>query len=196
MSFADFAVAVEVTVGDRWPGGLKESIGSALLDSRTIQRRVREIGLQITEDYRGKTPHLICILKGAILFHADLIRAIELEVSMDFIAAASYGQLTKSSGDVRIIKDLDESIEDKDVLLVEDIADTGFTLHYLRKTLLSRNPRSLKIAALLNKPSRREIDVPVDYVGFEIPDEFVVGYGLDYAQRYRNLPDIRILRID
>jgi hypoxanthine phosphoribosyltransferase len=183
----------EVVVGDRWPDGLKESIGSMLLDSRSIQRRVREIGIQITEDYRGKTPHLICILKGACIFHADLIRAIDLEVSMDFIAVASYGHLTNSGGEIRIIKDLDESIEDKDVLLVEDIADTGLTLHYLLKTLLSRGPRSLKIAALLNKPSRREIDVPVDYVGFDIPDEFVVGYGLDYAQRCRNLPDIHIL---
>jgi hypoxanthine phosphoribosyltransferase len=183
-------------VEDRWPGGLKESIGSVLLDSATIQRRVRDIGIQITEDYSGKTPHLICILKGATLFHADLIRAIELEVSWGFIAVASYGQLTRSCGEIRIVKDLDESIENKDVLLVEDIADTGLTLHYLRNILLSRGPRSLKIAALLNKPARRIIDVPLDYVGFDIPDEFVVGYGLDYAQRYRNLPDIRILRID
>jgi hypoxanthine phosphoribosyltransferase len=173
---------------------LNESIGPVLLDSGTIQKRVHEIGIQITEDYRGKRPHLICILKGAGIFHADLVRAIELELSFDFIAVASYGKLTKSSGEVRILKDLDESIENKDVLLVEDIVDTGLTLHYLQQNLLSRDPRSLKIVALLNKPSRREIDVSLDYLGFDIPDEFVVGYGLDYAQRYRNLPDIRILR--
>jgi hypoxanthine phosphoribosyltransferase len=183
-------------MGDKWPGGLDESIGPALLDSETIQKRVREIGIQITEDYRGTVPLLICILKGASIFHADLLRAIELEVSSDFIAVASYGKLTKSSGEVYMLKDLDESIEDKHVLLIEDIVDTGLTLHYLRQTLLARGPRSLKIVALLNKPSRREIDVPVDYIGFDIPDEFVVGYGLDYAQHYRNLPDIRILHID
>jgi hypoxanthine phosphoribosyltransferase len=173
---------------------LEESIGPVLLDSRTIRKRIREIGKQVTEDYRGKTPHLICILKGAGIFHADLLRTIDLDSSFDFIAVASYGKSTQSSGEVRILKDLDESIENRDVLLVEDIIDTGLTLHYLRQNLLSRNPRSLKIAALLNKPSRREIDVPVDYIGFDIPDVFVVGYGLDYAQRYRNLPDIRILR--
>jgi len=181
-------------VGDQWPGGLERALGPVLLDSATIQKRVREIGIQITADYCGKTPHLICILKGAILFHADLIRMIELELSFDFIAAASYGTLTESSGEVRIVKDLDESIKSKDVILVEDIVDTGLTLHYLQQNLLSRSPRSLKIAALLNKPSRRKIDVPVDYIGFDIAGEFVVGYGLDYAQRYRNLPDIRIIR--
>jgi hypoxanthine phosphoribosyltransferase len=172
----------------------KESIGPVLLDRETIKQRVREMGAQIAGDYRGKTLHLICVLKGASIFHADLIRAIDLELSYDFIAAASYGSLTQSSGEIRILKDLDESIEGKDVLLVEDIVDTGFTLHSLRKNLLFRNPRSLKIAALLNKPSRRKIDLPVDYIGFDIPDEFVVGYGLDYAQRGRNLPDIRTLR--
>jgi hypoxanthine phosphoribosyltransferase len=184
-----------ISMGDKGPSKSNASIGSVLLDSGTIQRRVREIGIQITKDYRGKMPYSICILKGASIFHADLIRAIELELSFDFIAVGSYGQLTESSGEVRIVKDLDESIEDKDVLLVEDIVDTGLTIHYLRKNLLSRGPRSLKIATLLNKASRREIDVPVDYIGFDIPDEFVVGYGLDYAQRYRNLPDIRFLSI-
>jgi hypoxanthine phosphoribosyltransferase len=184
----------EDDVVDNYPGGLNAAIGPVLLDSGTIQRRVREMGIQITEDYRGKTPHLICVLKGASIFHADLVRATELELSFDFIAAASYGKRTQSSGEVRILKDLDESIRDKDALLVEDIVDTGLTLHYLRKNLLSQNPRSLKIVAFLNKPSRRAIDVPVDYIGFDIPNEFVVGYGLDYAQRYRNLPDLRILR--
>jgi hypoxanthine phosphoribosyltransferase len=181
-------------VEDKDPSALNEVIGPVLLDRGTIQRRVREIGIQITEDYRGKTPHLLCILKGASIFHADLVRAIELDLSFDFIAVASYGKRTQSSGEVRILKDLDESIKDKDVLLVEDIVDTGLTLHYVRKNLLSRDPRSLKIAALLNKPSRREIDVPVDYIGFDIPDKFVAGYGLDYARHYRNLPDICILR--
>jgi hypoxanthine phosphoribosyltransferase len=180
---------------NQWLSRCNESIGPILLDCGTIQKRVREIGIQITEEYRGKTPHLICILKGANIFHADLVRSIELELSYDFIAVASYGKLTKSSGEVRIIKDLDESIEDRDVILVEDIVDTGLTLHYLRRHLLSRSLRSLKIAALLNKPSRREIDVPLDYTGFDIPEEFVVGYGLDYAQHFRNLPDIRILRV-
>jgi hypoxanthine phosphoribosyltransferase len=172
-----------------------ESVDTILLGSETIRRRVCELGVQISNDYRGKNPHLIGILKGASIFHADLVRAISLESSFDFIAVGSYGDLTKSSGEVRILKDLDDSLEGKEVLLVEDIIDTGLTLHYLLRNLQSRNPKSLKIVALLNKPSRREIEVPVEYVGFDIPDEFVVGYGLDYAQRYRNLPDICLLRI-
>jgi len=172
-----------------------ESLGPVLLDAPTIHRRVRELGARISHDYRGRTPHLIGILKGASIFHADLVRAIDLELSFDFIAVGSYGELTKSTGEVRILKDLDESLEGKDVLLVEDIVDTGLTLHYLLQNLLARKPDSLKIVALLNKPSSREIEVKVDYIGFEIPDEFVVGYGLDYDQRYRNLQDIRILQI-
>jgi hypoxanthine phosphoribosyltransferase len=172
-----------------------ESVGPVLLDAQTIGKRVRELGAQISGDYRGKTPHLIGILKGASIFHADLVRAINLELSLDFIAVGSYGDLTKSSGEVRILKDLDESLEGRDVLLVEDIVDTGLTLHYLLQNVQTRNPESIKIVALLSKPSRRAIEVPVDYIGFEIPDEFVVGYGLDYAQRYRNLQDICILRI-
>jgi len=171
-----------------------ESVGPILLDSQTIQRRVRELGARIAEDYRGKKPHLIAILKGASIFHADLVRAIDLELSFDFIAVASYGDLTKSSGEVRILKDLDESVERKQVLLVEDIVDTGLTLQYLLQSLRARNPESVKVVALLSKPSRREIEVMVDYLGFDIPDEFVVGYGLDYNQRYRNLRDIRILQ--
>jgi hypoxanthine phosphoribosyltransferase len=153
------------------------------------------MGGQISRDYRGKTPHVIGILKGASIFHADLVRAIDLELSFDFIAVCSYGKLTKSSGEVRILKDLDESPEGKDVLLVEDIVDSGLTLHYLLQNLQARDPKSLKLVALLNKPSRREIEVPLDYVGFDIPDEFVVGYGLDYDQRYRNLPDLCVLKI-
>ncbi len=169
-------------------------LGPVLLDAPTILKRVRELGARITRDYRGKSPHLIGILKGATIFHADLVRAIDLDLSMDFIAVASYGKATRSSGEVRILKDAEDSLEGKDVLLVEDIVDTGLTLHYLIQTLEARNPASLKAAALLNKPSRREVQVPVRYVGFDIPDSFVVGYGLDYGQRYRNLPDIRILR--
>jgi hypoxanthine phosphoribosyltransferase len=176
------------------PSRLNESIGSVLLERQTIRNRICELGEQITKDYRGKSPHLIGILKGASIFHADLVRSIELELSYDFIAVGSYGKLTKSSGEVRILKDLDECLEGKDVLLVEDIVDTGLTLHYLVRNLKARKPNSLKIAALLNKPARREIDVMVDYIGFDIPDEFVVGYGLDYDQRYRNLPDICILK--
>jgi hypoxanthine phosphoribosyltransferase len=178
-----------------WPDRFNESIGPVLLDGQTIRRRISELGSEITRDYQGKTPHLVAILKGASIFHADLVRAIDLPLSFDFIAVGSYGKLDASSGEVRLLKDLDESLERKDVLLVEDIVDTGLTLHYLVQNLKARDPNSLKIAALLNKPSRRKIEVQPEYVGFDIPDEFVVGYGLDYDQRYRNLPDICILRI-
>ena len=177
-----------------WPDRVNESIGPVLLDGLTIRNRIGELGIQIARDYKGKTPHLVAILKGASIFHADLVRAIKLPLSFDFIAVGSYGKLDTSSGEVRILKDLDESLEGKDVLLVEDIVDTGLTLHYLVQNLKARNPDSLKIVALLNKPARRKIEVRVDYIGFDIPDKFVVGYGLDYGQRYRNLPDIRILR--
>ena len=170
------------------------SLGPVLIDSQSIQQRVRELGARISADYRGKAVHVVGVLKGASIFHADLVRSLDLELSLDFIAVGSYGALTKSSGEVRILKDLDESIEGKDILLVEDIVDTGLTLHYLLQSLLAREPLSLKIVSLLNKPSRREIEVPVDYIGFDIPDEFVVGYGLDFNQRYRNLSDIRILQ--
>ena len=177
-----------------WPDRPNESVGPVLLDSQTIRNRIRKLGNQITRDYRGKIPHLIGILKGASIFHADLVRTIQLDLSYDFIAVGSYGKLTKSSGEVRILKDLDESLEERDVLLVEDIVDTGLTLQYLVQNLEARKPKSLKTVALLSKPARREIDVHVDYLGFDIPDKFVVGYGLDYDQHYRNLPDIRILQ--
>jgi hypoxanthine phosphoribosyltransferase len=182
-------------LGVHWFQHLNEEVGEVLLDSETIQRRVRELGAAITRDYRGKTPHLIGILKGASIFHADLVRAIDLGVSFDFMAVGSYGASTKTSGEVRILKDLDESLEGKDVLVVEDILDTGLTLHYLLQNLGSRGPKSVRVVALLNKQSRREIEVAADYVGFEIPDHFVVGYGLDFNQRYRNLPNISILRL-
>jgi hypoxanthine phosphoribosyltransferase len=180
----------------QWQHRAHESVESVLLDSQTIQRRVRELGAQITLDYEGRIPLAVGILKGASIFHADLVRSIKLELSVDFIAVGSYGDLTRSSGEVRILKDLDESPEGKDVLLVEDIVDTGLTLSYLVQNVRGRRPASLKTVALLNKPARRKIDLPIEYVGFDIPDEFVVGYGLDYGQRYRNLPDIRILRRD
>ncbi len=178
-----------------WYDNPNETVGRILLDAETIRRRVREMGAQITADYRGTIPHLIGILKGASVFHADLVRSIDLGVSFDFMAVGSYGEATKSSGEVRILKDLDDSLEGRDVLLVEDILDTGLTLHYLILNLLSRDPKSLKVATLLNKPSRRLVEVRADYVGFEIPDYFVVGYGLDYDQRYRNLPDICVLSV-
>jgi len=139
---------------------------------------------------------MIAILKGASIFHADLVRVIDLGLSVDFIAVATYGSSVTSSGEVRFLTDLDESIAGRDVLLVEDILDTGLTLRYLQQNLLSRGPESLKVVALLHKQSRREIQISADYVGFDIPDHFVVGYGLDFDQRFRNLPDIRILNLD
>ena len=169
-------------------------VGPVLLRSRTIQQRIRDLGIQITNDYRGKQPHLIGILKGASIFHSDLIRTIDLELTYDFIAVGAYADSTTPSGEVRILKDLDESPEGKHVLLVEDILDTGLTLRYLLNNLRARRPQSLRTVALLNKPARRRIQVRADYIGFEIPDEFVIGYGLDYNQRYRNLPEICILR--
>lgn len=176
-----------------WSRRADENIGALLLDAPAIRKRVQELGDQITGDYRGRNPHLIAILKGACIFHADLVRAIDLSLSMDFIAVGSYGNAARTSGEVRLLKDLDDSVEGRDVLLVEDILDTGLTVHYILQNLGSRGPRSLKVVTLLNKLSHRQVDVPVDYVGFEIPDHFVVGYGLDFKQRYRNLPEIRIL---
>lgn len=175
-------------------GRAPKLLGPVLLDSSTIQKRVHELGSQITSDYKHKSPLLVGILKGASIFHSDLVRSILLDLSYDFMAVGSYGSSTASSGEVRILKDLDQGLEGKEVLLVEDIVDTGRTLHYLVQNLKAREPNSLKVVALLNKPSRREIDVELDYIGFDIPDEFVVGYGLDYDQRYRNLSDIYLIR--
>ncbi len=180
----------------QWYRHLNETVGPVLIDAQAIRERVRELGARISHDYEGRHPHLVAILKGACIFFADLTRSIDLGLSMDFIAVGSYGESTASTGEVRLLKDLDESIEGRDVLLVEDILDTGLTLHYLLQNLAARGPRSLKVVALLSKPARRRIAVPVDYVGFEIPDRFVVGYGLDYDQRYRNLPDICLLQLD
>lgn len=167
-----------------------------LLPEEKVVERIREIGRQITEDYAGEEILLVCTLKGASLFACELAKRIDLLVMLDFIAVASYGSGTQSSGEVRLIKDLDESIEDKNVIVVEDIVDTGRTLSYLLEILKKRNPRSLKLCSLLDKPERRVVDIEADYKGFEVPDLFVVGYGLDYAQKYRNLPYVGVLELD
>lgn len=166
-----------------------------LIDEQTIAKRVAELGDKITKEYENKELLVICILKGAVIFMSDLIKRIEVPLAIDFMAVSSYGKSTRSSGVVRIIKDLDEEIEGKDVLIVEDIVDTGLTLKFLADNILSRKPKSLKICCLLDKPSRRQIKVEADYVGFEIPDEFVIGYGLDYSHKYRNLPYIGVFDI-
>lgn len=165
-----------------------------LLDRETVAKRVAELGKQITQDYQGKDLVLVGILKGAVVFFADLIRQIDLPLSMDFMAISSYGNATKSAGVVRILKDLDKDIVGKHIIVVEDIVDSGLTLSFLKDNLISRGARSLKICALLDKPERRKADIVADYQGFSIPDEFVVGYGLDYAEAYRNLPDIGVLK--
>jgi len=167
-----------------------------LLSEEEVDKRISEIGEQITKDYEGKDIHLICVLKGGSFFMCELAKRINLEVSIDFMSVSSYGDDTKSSGVVRIVKDLDESIKDKHVIVVEDIVDSGRTLSYLLQNLTERGPKSLGLCTLLDKPERRVVDVNVDYTGFQIPDEFVVGYGLDYAQRYRTLPYIGIVRFD
>ena len=155
-----------------------------------IQERILEMGKQITADYSGREPHLVGVLKGACPFMTDLAQAIDLSLTLDYIAVSSYGRATKSTGEVKLVKDLDQSLEGRDLLVVEDIVDTGLTLNYLTNLLGARGPQSLKVVTLLSKPSRRLVDVHVDYVGFTIEDEFVVGYGLDYNEKYRNLRDI------
>jgi hypoxanthine phosphoribosyltransferase len=166
-----------------------------LIRRAAIQKRVREVAHQITKDFKGERIHLIGVLKGACIFLSDLVREINLETSIDFIAVSSYGKNKESSGQVRLIKDLDSSIEGLNVIVVEDILDTGITLTYLLRVLEQRRPKSLRIAALLDKPSRRIKEVKADYIGFKIPNDFVVGYGLDYAERYRNLKDVCILTL-
>lgn len=165
-----------------------------LISEESIERRIRELAAQISSDYKGRPLHLICILKGGAVFLCELAKRIQNEgLTMDFMSVSSYGSGTESSGIVRIVKDLDEPLMGREVLIVEDIIDTGSTLNHLRKLLLERGPRSLEICTLLDKPSRRLQDVPVRYSCFEIPDRFVVGYGLDYDQRYRNLPYIGVV---
>ena len=167
-----------------------------LLSEKEVDDRIQAIGEQISRDYAGKQVHLICVLKGGSFFLCELAKRITVPVSLDFMSVSSYGSETKSSGVVKIIKDLDEPIKGKDVLVIEDIVDSGRTLSYLMEMLKDRGPASLKLCTLLDKPDRRVIDVPVDYTGFEIPDEFVVGYGLDYDKRYRNLPYIGVISFD
>ncbi len=166
-----------------------------LIPEDKVDERIRQLGEQISKDYAGKQVHLIGILKGSVFFICELAKRITLPVTMDFMSVSSYGAGTKSSGVVKLIKDLDESIEGKHVLVVEDIIDSGRTLSYLLKNLSSRRPASIRLCTLLDKPERREVDVDVDYQGFHIPDEFVIGYGLDYDQRYRNLPYIGVLSL-
>ncbi|SHG38054.1 hypoxanthine phosphoribosyltransferase [Thermosyntropha lipolytica DSM 11003] len=165
-----------------------------LYDKETIRSKVKELAEQISRDYEGKDLLLVGILKGAFVFMADLIREIDIPVELDFMDVSSYGMSTVSSGEVRILKDLDYSIKDRDVLVVEDIIDTGLTLKYIKELLLKREPRSVKTCCLLDKPERRKVDINADYVGFVIPDEFIVGYGIDYAEKYRNIPEICILK--
>ena len=167
-----------------------------LFSEEAIDARIRELGAQISRDYAGKELHLICVLKGSSFFTCELAKRITVPVYLDFMSVSSYGNHTKSSGVVKVIKDLDEAIEGKHVLVVEDIVDSGRTLSYLLENLKSRKPKSLKLCTLLDKPERRVTDVHVDYTGFEIPDEFVVGYGLDYMQHYRNLPYVGVVEIN
>ena len=169
------------------------TVGEVLVTAEDLQRRVAELGEQISRDYAGRSLLLIGVLKGAVFFLSDLIRFIDIPVEVDFMAVASYGSATDSSGVVRILKDLDAAIEDRDVLIVEDIVDSGLTLQYLLRNLGSRNPRSLEVCALLTKPERRKVDLPTRYVGFEIPNKFAIGYGLDHGERFRNLPFVAVL---
>jgi len=169
-------------------------IGETLVGAEELQRRVAELGAEINRDYAGRDLVMIGVLKGAVLFLADLMRELEIPCEVDFMAVSSYGSSTDSSGVVRILKDLDASIGGRDVLLVEDIVDSGLTLHYLLKNLRARDPRSLEVCALLTKPERRRIDLPIRYVGFEIPNRFAIGYGLDHGQRYRNLRYVAALQ--
>jgi hypoxanthine phosphoribosyltransferase len=171
-------------------------IGKTLIAEADIQRRVGELGEQISRDYEGKTPVLVSVLKGGIIFLADLVRELKMLHEIDFMSVSSYNGGTDSSGVVRILQDLSINIEGEDVIIVEDIVDSGLTLDYIRNILLARHPRSLKICTLLDKKPKRKIEVPIDYVGFEIPDAFVIGYGLDYEQKYRNLPYIAIMHVE
>lgn len=173
---------------------MQSDLKEILLSEIEIAARVKELGRQISHDYQGKDLILVGILKGSLPFLADLIRAIEIPLIYDMMAVSSYGAATKSSGTVRILKDLEMSVEGKDLLIVEDIVDTGLTLQYLLETMRTRNLNSLKVCTLLDKPSRRKVEIIPDYNGFEVPDVFVVGYGLDYAEKYRNLPVIGVLK--
>lgn len=171
-----------------------KDLEKVLYSEEEIASRINEVAKQIDEDYADKCPIMICILKGSVMFYADLLRAMNVKVEMDFMAISSYGNETKSSGEVKMIKDLDRSVEGRHLIIVEDIVDTGYTLNYLKSVLQTRNPASVKVCSLLNKESRRVVPIEPDYLCFEIGDEFVLGYGLDYAQLYRNLPVIGVLK--
>ena len=175
---------------------LERGVGEILIEEQPLQARIRELGAELSADYAGRELLLVGVLKGAVFFMADLMRSLTVPCEIDFMAISSYGAATDSSGVVRILKDLDINIEGRHVLVVEDIIDSGLTLSYLIRTLEAREPASLEVVALMTKPSRREIDVPVRWIGFEIPNKFVVGYGLDFAERYRNLPYVGVLHAD
>jgi len=189
-------VAPHVTRAHSAATELERGVSEVLIDEDTLRNRIDELGEEISRDYAGREPLLIGVLKGAVFFMADLMRQLTVPCEVDFMAISSYGASTDSSGVVRILKDLDINIEGRDVLVVEDIIDSGLTLSYLMRNLESREPASLEVCALMTKPERREIDVPVRYVGFEIPNRFVIGYGLDFGERYRNLPYVGVLDPD
>jgi hypoxanthine phosphoribosyltransferase len=175
---------------------VKDAVGEILIEQEPLQARIAELGVEISSEYEGCDLLLVGVLKGAVFFMADLMRELSIPCEIDFMAISSYGAATDSSGVVRILKDLDTNIAGRDVLVVEDIIDSGLTLSYLMRSLKARKPASLEICALLTKPERREIEVPVKFVGFEIPNKFVIGYGLDFAERYRNLPFVAVLHPD
>ncbi|MFQ6016447.1 MAG: hypoxanthine phosphoribosyltransferase [Anaerolineae bacterium] len=180
---------------EKFRGEVADDVAEVLLTAEEIRAKTVELARQISEDYRGKDLLLVCILKGGMMFLADLIRAIDIPLEIDFMAVSGYGgKRTRFSGVVRILMDLETNIEGRNVLIVEDIIDTGRTLNYIRQNLKTRRPASLKICTLLDKPARRELDIPLDYVGFTIPDRFVIGYGLDYDEIYRNLPFVGVLK--
>ncbi len=173
---------------------LNNDILKVLVSEEELKAKCAEMGAQITKDYEGKNLVLVTVLKGAVVYMTDLMRNIDLPCTIDFMVVSSYGSGTKTSGVVKIVKDLDQDLSGKDILIVEDILDSGMTLSYLKELLLSRNPSSIRIATLLDKPSRRMVDLKADYIGYEVPDEFVVGYGLDYDEKYRNLPYVGVLK--
>ncbi len=175
---------------------MRKNVSEILISEGQLEKRIDELGKEMTKDYEGKDLFVVGVLKGANIFMSDLIRKIDLPMHIDFMAVSSYGMSTESSGTVRILKDLDFSIEGKDVLIVEDIIDSGLTLEYLTRILMQRKPSSLSICTLLDKPDRRKVDLEIDYIGFNIPDAFIVGYGIDFAESYRNLPYVAILKED
>ncbi|HAE61591.1 MAG TPA: hypoxanthine phosphoribosyltransferase [Eubacteriaceae bacterium] len=173
---------------------MRNDIKDVLIDEKTLKKRVSELGKELAEEYKDKNPLVICVLKGSVLFMSDLVQSMDIPLEIDFMAISSYGSGTRSSGEVRILKDLDKSVEGRDLLIIEDIVDSGLTLSYLIRIFKDRNTNSIKVCSLLDKPERRTSEVEIDYVGFVVPDEFVVGYGLDFAERYRNLPFIGVLK--